>query len=69
MTCHSVYFGKIGRLDDTPVSELGKLAAGAAADGPAAVADGIDDTQTPVVPGTGAVSTSWHVATALKELL
>ena len=69
VTCHLVYFGKIGWLDDTPVSKLGKLAVGAATDGPAVVADGIDDMQTPVVPGTRAVSTSWHIATALKELL
>ncbi|KAI9464797.1 5-oxoprolinase [Russula earlei] len=55
-TRHSVYFDKIGRVDDTPVFELGKLEVGDAVDGPAIV---IDDTQTiVVVPGARAVLTN-----------
>jgi len=62
-TRHSVYFDKIGRVDDTPVFELGKLAVGDAVDGPAVV---IDDTQTiVVVPGARAVLTSRHVVITL----
>jgi 5-oxoprolinase (ATP-hydrolysing) len=56
---HSVYFDKIGRVDDTPVFELGKLAVGDAVDGPAVV---IDDTQTiVVVPGARATLASRHL--------
>jgi 5-oxoprolinase (ATP-hydrolysing) len=62
-TRHSVYFDKIGRIDDTPVFELGKLAVGDAVDGPAVV---IDDTQTiVVVPGARAVLTSRHLVITL----
>jgi 5-oxoprolinase (ATP-hydrolysing) len=60
---HSVYFDKIGRIDDTPVFELGKLAVGDAVHGPAVV---IDDTQTiVVVPGARAVLTSRHLVITL----
>lgn len=62
-TRHSVYFDKIGRVDDTPVFELEKLAVGDAVNGPAVV---IDDTQTiVVVPGARAVLTSRHVVITL----
>ncbi len=62
-TRHSVYFDKIGRIDDTPVFELGKLAVGDVVDGPAVV---IDDTQTiVVVPGARAVLTSRHLVITL----
>lgn len=63
-TRHSVYFDKVGRIDDTPVFELGKLAVGDAVDGPAVV---IDDTQTiVVVPGARAVLTSRHLVITLQ---
>jgi len=52
-TRHSVYFDKIGRVDDTPVFELGKVAVGDAVDGPA------------VVPGARAVLMSRHVVITL----
>jgi 5-oxoprolinase (ATP-hydrolysing) len=62
-TRHSVYFDKVGRIDDTPIFELGKLAVGDAVDGPAVV---IDDTQTiVVVPGARAVLTSRHLVITL----
>ncbi|KAI0295802.1 5-oxoprolinase [Russula brevipes] len=62
---HSVYFDKIGRVDDTPVFELDKLAVGDAVDGPAVV---IDDTQTiVVVPGARAVLASRHLVITLQE--
>jgi len=62
-TRYSVYFNKIGRVEDTPVFELEKLAVGDAVDGPAIV---IDDTQTIVViPGAKAVLTSRHVVITL----
>lgn len=65
-TRHSVYFDKIGRVDDTPVFELGKLAVGDAMDGPAVV---IDDTQTIVViPGARAVLASRHLVITLREV-
>jgi len=60
---HSVYFDKIGRVEDTPIFELENLAVGDAVDGPAVV---IDDTQTiVVVPGARAVLTSRHVVVTL----
>ncbi|KAH9960659.1 5-oxoprolinase [Russula dissimulans] len=60
---HSVYFDKIGRVEDTPVFELENLAVGDTVDGPAVV---IDDTQTiVVVPGARAVLTSRHVVITL----
>ncbi|KAH9994653.1 Hydantoinase/oxoprolinase-domain-containing protein [Russula vinacea] len=62
-TRHSVYFDKIGRVDDTPVFELDKMAVGDAVDGPAVV---IDDTQTiVVVPGARATLASRHVVITL----
>jgi 5-oxoprolinase (ATP-hydrolysing) len=62
-TRYSVYFDMVGRLDDTPVFELGKLVVGDAVDGPAVV---IDDTQTiVVVPGARAVLTSRHLVITL----
>jgi 5-oxoprolinase (ATP-hydrolysing) len=63
-TRHSVYFDKVGRIDDTPVFELENLAVGDAVDGPAVV---IDDTQTiVVVPGARAVLTSRHLVITLQ---
>lgn len=60
---HSVYFDKIGRVEDTPVFELGRLAVGDAVDGPAVV---IDDTQTiVVVPGARAVLARRHLVITL----
>jgi 5-oxoprolinase (ATP-hydrolysing) len=65
-TRHSVYFDKIGRVEDTPVFELERLAVGDVVDGPAVV---IDDTQTiVVVPGTRAVLTSRHLVITLGEV-
>ena len=62
---YSVYFDKVGRIDDTPVFELGVLAGGDAVDGPAVV---IDDTQTIViVPGARAVIASRHLVITLGE--
>ncbi|KAH9975282.1 5-oxoprolinase [Lactifluus volemus] len=62
-TRHSVYFDKIGRVEDTPVFELERLAVGDVVDGPAVV---IDDTQTiVVVPGARAVLTSRHLVITL----
>ncbi|KAI0251049.1 5-oxoprolinase [Lactifluus subvellereus] len=62
-TRHSVYFDKIGRVEDTPVFELGRLAVGNAVDGPAVV---IDDTQTiVVVPGARAVVARRHLVITL----
>lgn len=62
---YSVYFDKVGRVDDTPVFELGSLAVGEAVDGPAVV---IDDTQTIViVPGARAVIASRHLVITLGE--
>jgi 5-oxoprolinase (ATP-hydrolysing) len=63
-TRHSVYFDKIGRVDNTPVFELGKLAVGDAVDGPAVV---IDDTQTiVVVPDARAILASRHLVITLR---
>ncbi|KAI9438535.1 5-oxoprolinase [Lactarius indigo] len=60
---YSVYFDKVGRVDDTPVFELGSLAVGDTVDGPAVV---IDDTQTiVVVPGARAVIASRHLVITL----
>jgi 5-oxoprolinase (ATP-hydrolysing) len=65
-TRHSVYFDKIGRVEDTPVFELERLAVGDVVDGPAVV---IDDTQTiVVVPGARAVLTSRHLVITLGEV-
>jgi len=63
---YSVYFDKVGRVDDTPVFELGGLTVGDAVDGPAVV---IDDTQTIViVPGARAVIASRHLVITLGGL-
>ena len=60
---YSVYFDKIGRVDDTPVFELGSLTVGDTVDGPAIV---IDNTQTIViVPGARAVIASRHLVITL----
>ncbi|KAH9026848.1 5-oxoprolinase [Lactarius pseudohatsudake] len=60
---YSVYFDKVGRVDDTPVFELGSLAVGETVDGPAVV---IDDTQTIViVPGARAVIATRHLVITL----
>ena len=55
----SVYFDKIGRVDDTPVFLLDNLDTGDVVMGPAMI---IDNTQTIViVPGAKAVLTSKHL--------
>jgi 5-oxoprolinase (ATP-hydrolysing) len=56
---YSVYFDKIGRVDETPVFLLDKLGIGDVMEGPAMI---IDETQTiVVVPGWNAVVTSKHL--------
>jgi 5-oxoprolinase (ATP-hydrolysing) len=56
---HSVYFDKIGRVEDTPVFLLDRLDVGDEVVGPAMI---IDDTQTIVlVPEAKAVLTSRHL--------
>jgi 5-oxoprolinase (ATP-hydrolysing) len=61
---YSVYFDKIGRVDDTPVFLLDKLDIGDEVDGPAMI---IDDTQTIVlVPGAKAVLTTQHLYIELE---
>jgi len=61
---HSVYFDRVGRVDDTPVFLLDKLAVGDELTGPAMI---IDDTQTIVlVPGARAVLTSKHLYITLE---
>lgn len=56
---YSVYFDKIGRVDDTPVFLLNDLEEGDVLEGPAMI---IDNTQTIViVPGAKAVLTSKHL--------
>ncbi|CAA7266697.1 unnamed protein product [Cyclocybe aegerita] len=58
-TRYSVYFDKVGRVDDTPVFLLDNLEIGDAVEGPAMI---LDDTQTIViVPGAKAVLTSKHL--------
>jgi len=53
---HSVYFGGLGRVDDTPVYLLDNLEVGETVDGPGVV---IDATQTIVLtPNSKAVLTS-----------
>ncbi|KAK7020759.1 hypothetical protein VNI00_017578, partial [Paramarasmius palmivorus] len=60
---HSVYFDRIGRVDDTPVYLLDKLDIGEQVHGPAIV---IDDTQTiVVVPGAKAVLGRKHLVIEL----
>ena len=61
---HSVYFDRIGRVDNTPVFLLDKLEVGDALIGPAMI---IDDTQTIVlVPGAQAVLTRKHLYITLE---
>ena len=61
---YSVYFDRIGRVDDTPVFLLDKLEIGDMLSGPAMI---IDDTQTIVlVPGAQAVLTSKHLYITLE---
>lgn len=61
---HSVYFDKIGRVDDTPVFLLDRLNVGDEVVGPAIV---IDDTQTIVlVPESRAVLTRKHLYITLE---
>lgn len=61
---HSVYFDRVGRLDDTPVFLLDKLEVGDTLEGPAMI---IDDTQTIVlVPGAHAVLASKHLYITLE---
>jgi 5-oxoprolinase (ATP-hydrolysing) len=56
---YSVYFDKVGRVEDTPVYVLDKLEVGDEVAGPAMI---IDDTQTiVVVPEATAVLTSKHL--------
>ncbi|KAF9036133.1 hypothetical protein BDZ89DRAFT_1157685 [Hymenopellis radicata] len=56
---HSVYFEKLGRVNDTPVYLLDQLRVGDEVKGPAMI---IDDTQTIViVPGATALVTSRHL--------
>lgn len=58
-TRHSVYFDKIGRVDDTPIFLLDRLDIGEEVRGPAMI---IDDTQTiVVVPGAKALLTRKHL--------
>ena len=59
VTRYSVYFDKVGRVDETPVFLLNDLEVGDVLEGPAMV---IDNTQTIViVPGAKAVLTSKHL--------
>ncbi|KAG6919707.1 hypothetical protein DXG01_002653 [Tephrocybe rancida] len=63
-TTYSVYFDRVGRVDDTPVFLLDNLTVGDSLDGPAMI---IDQTQTIVlVPGARAVLTSKHLYITLK---
>ncbi|KAG6816226.1 hypothetical protein H0H87_007597 [Tephrocybe sp. NHM501043] len=63
-TTHSVYFDRVGRVDDTPVYLLDNLQVGDSLDGPAMI---IDQTQTIVlVPGANAVLTSKHLYITLN---
>lgn len=62
---HSVYFDRVGRVDDTPVFELPRLEVGDEVEGPAMI---IDDTQTIViVPGARSVLASKHLVITLEE--
>ncbi|KDR72862.1 hypothetical protein GALMADRAFT_73290 [Galerina marginata CBS 339.88] len=63
-TRHSVYFDKIGRVDDTPVFLLDNLEIGDIVEGPAMI---IDNTQTiVVVPGAKAILASKHLYITLE---
>jgi len=58
-TRYSVYFDKVGRVDDTPVFLLDRLEVGDIIEGPGMI---IDDTQTIVmIPGSKAVLTRKHL--------
>ncbi|KAI0260774.1 5-oxoprolinase [Gloeopeniophorella convolvens] len=62
---NSVYFDKVGRVDNTPVFELDKLEVGDTVTGPAII---IDDTQTiVVVPGAKATLASRHLVITLED--
>ncbi|KAG2148911.1 Hydantoinase/oxoprolinase-domain-containing protein [Suillus clintonianus] len=64
-SAYSVYFDKIGRVDDTPVFLLDNLGVGDEITGPAMI---IDNTQTiVVVPGARAVLTTKHLYITLGE--
>ena len=63
-TRYSVYFDKVGRVDDTPVFLLDKLEVGDVVEGPAMI---IDDTQTIVlIPGATAVVARKHLVIRLE---
>lgn len=63
-TRSSVYFDKIGRVNDTPVYLLDKLEVGDVVEGPAMI---IDSTQTIVIiPGAKAVLTRKHLYITLS---
>lgn len=60
---YSVYFGEVGRVDDTPVYKLEDLKTGEVVDGPAMI---LDDTQTIVVtPNAKAVVMPRHLVILL----
>ncbi|KAI0036356.1 5-oxoprolinase [Vararia minispora EC-137] len=64
-TTHATYFDRVGRVSDTPVFELDKLAVGDEVVGPAMI---IDNTQTiVVVPGATAVLTRKHLVVTLED--
>ncbi|KAJ7058134.1 5-oxoprolinase [Mycena amicta] len=61
---YSVYFDRVGRVNDTPVFQLERLDVGDTVEGPAMI---IDHTQTIVlVPGSKAVLTSKHLYITLE---
>jgi len=63
-TRYSVYFDKVGRVDDTPMFLLDNLDVGDVVEGPAMI---IDNTQTIViVPGAKAVLTTKHLFITLE---
>ena len=63
-TKHSVYFDKVGRIDDTPVFLLDELTVGDEIKGPAMI---IDDTQTIVlIPSATAVVCPRHLYISLE---
>ncbi|KAF7791591.1 hypothetical protein EIP86_002608 [Pleurotus ostreatoroseus] len=63
-TTYSVYFDRVGRVDDTPVFRFESLSVGDKLKGPAMI---IDNTQTIVlIPGATAVLTSKHLYITLE---
>lgn len=63
-TTWSVYFDRVGRVNDTPVYLLPDLADGDVIEGPAMI---IDNTQTIVlIPGARALLTSKHLYITLE---